>query len=95
MPNAADWNGYPAIWLSAAKLVLHPLSVGIAAILLAVDPFAAGVMIAAAALPVAGNVYMLAQYFGIAVQRVSSAILISTAASVITIPIVMHLIEKG
>ena len=84
-----------AIWLSAAKLVLHPLSVGIAAILLAVDPFAAGVMIAAAALPVAGNVYRLAQYFGIAVQRVSSAILISTAASVVTIPIVMHLIEKG
>ena len=57
--------------------------------------FAAGVMIAAAALPVAGNVFMLAEYFGIAVQRVSSAILISTAASVITIPIVMHLIEKG
>lgn len=84
-----------AIWLSFAKLVMHPLSVGIAALLLAVEPFAAGVMIAAAALPVAGNVYMLAQYFGIAVQRVSSAILISTAASVVTIPIIMHLIEKG
>ena len=72
-----------------------PLRGSLAALLLAVEPFAAGVMIAAAALPVAGNVYMLAQYFGIAVQRVSSAILISTAASVLTIPIIMHLIEKG
>ncbi|WBU63938.1 AEC family transporter [Paracoccus aerodenitrificans] len=84
-----------AIWLSFAKLVLHPAAVGLAAWLLGVEPFAASVMIAAAALPVAGNVYMLAQYFGIGVQRVSSAILISTAASVFTIPIVMHLIGQG
>ncbi|SDD98955.1 hypothetical protein SAMN05421538_103191 [Paracoccus isoporae] len=84
-----------AVWLSSAKLVLHPLAVGIAAWALGVAAFPAAVMIAAAALPVAGNVYMLAQYFGIAVQRVSSAILISTAASVFTIPVVMHLIEKG
>ena len=84
-----------AVWLSFAKLVLHPAAVAAACFAFGVAPFAAGVMIAAAALPVAGNVYMLAEYFGIAVQRVSSAILISTAASVVTIPIVIHLIEKG
>lgn len=86
----------PAIWLSSAKLVLHPLAVGIAALLVFdVTPAAAGVMIAAAALPVAGNVYMLAEYFGVAAQRVSTAILISTAASIVTIPLVIHWIEKG
>ncbi|WBU56712.1 AEC family transporter [Paracoccus sediminicola] len=84
-----------AVWLSSAKLILHPAAVAAACFALGVEPFAAGVMIAASALPVAGNVYMLAQYFGIAVQRVSSAILVSTAASVFTIPVIMHLIEKG
>lgn len=81
----------PAIWLAGAKLVLHPVAVGIAALLVfGVAPFAAGVMIAAASLPVAGNVYILAQHFGVAVQRVSTAILISTAASIVTVPLVIH-----
>jgi len=44
-------------WLSFAKLILHPAAVAFAALVMfPVDPFAAGVMIAAAALPVAGNV---------------------------------------
>ncbi|KAG1713717.1 S-formylglutathione hydrolase [Nymphon striatum] len=34
-----------------------------------VDPYAAGVMVAAAALPVAGNVYILAQHYGVAPAR--------------------------
>lgn len=81
----------PAAWLSFAKLVLHPLAVAVTALLIFdVEPFAAGVMIAAAALPVAGNVYILAQYFGVGVQRVSTAILISTAVSIVTIPLVIH-----
>lgn len=82
-------------WLSFAKLVLHPAAVGLASWGLGVDPFAAGVMMAAAALPVAGNVYILAQYFGVAQQRVSAAILISTAASILTVPVVMLLIGQA
>lgn len=86
----------PALWLSVAKLALHPLAVGIAALMLfPVEPFAAGVMIAAASLPVAGNVYILAQYFNVAEHRVSSAILISTAVSLATVPAVIHWITKG
>ncbi|WP_323716558.1 AEC family transporter [Paracoccus aminovorans] len=82
----------PAVWLGFAKLVLHPLAVGIAALwVFDVGRDAAGVMIAAAALPVAGNVYMLAQYFGVAVQRVSAAILVSTAAAILTLPVVIAL----
>ncbi|MEF9603430.1 AEC family transporter, partial [Paracoccus sp. PXZ] len=93
--RAAERMG-PALWLGFAKLVLHPLAVGIAALaVFGVEPYAAGVMIAAAALPVAGNVYILAQYFGTAVQRVSAAILISTAASIATVPVVIHWITKG
>ena len=84
-----------SVWLTGAKLVLHPLAVGLAAWALGVEPYAAGVMIAAAALPVAGNVYILAHHFGIAEERVSAAILISTALSVATLPLVIHLITKG
>ncbi len=72
-------------WLSLAKLVIHPAAVAVAAHLLAVDPYAAGVMVAAAALPVAGNVYILAQHYGVAPLRVSTAILISTAFSILTL----------
>ncbi|PYF12035.1 hypothetical protein C8J30_102351 [Rhodobacter viridis] len=80
----------PALWLSAAKLVLHPLAVAVAAFLIfPVEPIAAGVMVAAAALPVAGNVYILAASFGVAPQRVSTAVLISTAVSILSIPAVI------
>jgi len=85
----------PALWLSGAKLFLHPLAVGVAALLLFhVEPFSAGVMIAAAALPVAGNVYILAAHYGVAPQRVSTAILISTAVSILTIPGVIAWVSR-
>jgi malonate transporter len=77
-------------WLSFCKLVLHPAAVAIAALLVfPVEPYAAGVMIAAAALPVAGNVYMIAQHYGVAPARVSASILISTLISIITVSLVI------
>ena len=82
----------PSAWLSGAKLVLHPAAVGLAAWAFGVDPVSAGVMVVAAGLPVAGNVYILAQHFGLAQQRVSTAILISTAVSILTIPALILLI---
>jgi predicted permease len=82
-----------AVWLSFAKLVLHPAAVAVAALwLFDVEPYAAGVMIAAAALPVAGNVFILAQHYAVAPQRVSTSILISTAVSVLTVTAVIALL---
>ncbi len=73
-------------WLSFCKLVLHPAAVAFAALFMfPVQPYAAGVMIAAAALPVAGNVYILAQHYGVAPARVSASILLSTLVSVLTV----------
>ncbi len=75
-----------AVWLSICKLVLHPAAVAVSALILFQVPMPqAGVMIAAAALPVAGNVYILAQHYGVAPQRVSASILISTAVSILTV----------
>jgi predicted permease len=77
-------------WLTFCKLVLHPLFVAFGALFLfGVDPYKAGVIIAAAALPVAGNVYMLAQHYGVAPQRVSAAILVSTTVSILTVSLVV------
>ncbi|MGR3760979.1 AEC family transporter [Roseobacteraceae bacterium NS-SX3] len=77
-----------AVWLSFAKLVLHPAFVAVSLlVLIPVDSYSASVAIAAAALPVAGNVYMLAQHYGVAPHRASAAILISTAVSILTIPL--------
>ncbi len=81
-------------WLTFCKLVLHPAAVALAALVIfpVADPFAATVMISAAALPVAGNVYMLAQHYGVAPQRVSAAILVSTAASIVTVSVIIGLL---
>jgi malonate transporter len=82
-------------WLSFCKLVLHPAAVAVAALLLfPVDTFDAAVMIAAASLPVAGNVYILAQHYGVAPQRVSASILISTAVSILTVSAVIAWVAK-
>lgn len=79
-----------AIWLSFAKLVLHPLCVAVGVLyLFPVTPFSAMIAIAAASLPVAGNVYMLAQHYGVAPHRASAAILISTLLSIVTVPLVI------
>jgi malonate transporter and related proteins len=73
-------------WLSFAKLILHPAAVAVFALgVFSVEPYAAGVMIASASLPVAGNVYILAQHYGVAPLRVSAAILVSTAVSIVTV----------
>ena len=77
-------------WLSFCKLVLHPAAVALAAlVLIPVARFDAAVMIAAASLPVAGNVYILAQHYGVAPQRVSASILISTMVSILSVSLVI------
>ena len=81
-----------AAWLSFAKLVLHPGFVALTAFLVfPVDPYKAVVAVSAAALPVAGNVFILAQQYKTAPQRVSAAILLSHVAAVVTLPAVIAL----
>ncbi|MFZ8866954.1 MAG: AEC family transporter [Paracoccaceae bacterium] len=79
-----------ATWISFLKLVMHPAAVAISALFIfQVDSYAASVMVAAAALPVAGNVYILAQHYAVAPVRVSASILISTFFSILTVPAVI------
>ncbi|MEJ6709531.1 MAG: AEC family transporter [Amylibacter sp.] len=85
-----------AVWLSFGKLIVHPAVVAFFAVwVFDVEPFAAGVMIATAAMPIAGNIYIIAQHYGVAPARVSSAILISTVASVVSLTVVLGWILGG
>ncbi|MET4103028.1 malonate transporter [Roseovarius sp. MBR-78] len=79
-----------AAWLSSCKLVLHPAAVAVSALWVFELPgYAAAVVIAAAALPVAGNVFIIAQSYGVAPRRVSSAIFLSTGAALISVSVVI------
>ena len=79
-----------ALWLSFCKLAIHPACVAVALLwVLPIDRFSASVAISAAALPVAGNVYMLAAHYGVAPHRASAAILLSTVVSILTVPLVI------
>lgn len=78
--------------ISVNKLFIHPIAVALSAVLLFdLSAFQAGVLAACAAMPVAGNVYMLASHYNIPSDRVSFSILVSTVVSILTIPLIIGL----
>lgn len=91
--QSADQKVGTAIWLTIVKLFFHPAIIAVFVLLVFdVDPFVAAIAIAAAAMPTAGNVFILAQHYGIGEHRVSATILISTALSVLTVTGVIALV---
>jgi malonate transporter and related proteins len=78
------------------KLVLHPLIVWI--VLSAVGDFDRTWVFTAmlmAALPPAGNVFVMARQYEVYVQRASSGVLVGTMASVLTVTTLLYLITHG
>ena len=78
------------LWLSLCKLILLPA----AAIFFALAVFdlpghLAAVMIATAAMPTAGNIYIIAKSYGVASQRASATILITHIGAVITLTAIL------
>ena len=81
------------VYLATNKLLIHPLAVGIAAVFVfGLDPFASAVMISCAAMPVAGNVYMIANHYEVPSERISIAILVSTTVSIVSISVIVGLV---
>ena len=79
--------------MTFCKLLLHPALAWIMAVpVLGLDPFLATTAVIVAALPVGANVYIFAQQYDVAVLEASSAVLISTGLSMITIPALLWLI---
>jgi malonate transporter len=73
-------------YMTFFKLMIHPAAIWFATTrLFDVDPLWATVAILGAALPIAANVFIVAKQYDTYVERISSAILVSTAISVITV----------
>jgi malonate transporter and related proteins len=73
-------------YMTFFKLLIHPAAIWFATTrLFDVDPLWASVAILGTALPVAANVFIVAEQYNTYVERVSSAILVSTAISVVTV----------
>ena len=79
--------------MTVTKLAIHPaLAFVMAVFVLGLDPFLSAAVVIIAALPVGANVYIFAQHYNVAVQEASSAILISTGLSMVTIPVLLWFI---
>ncbi|MGB3683055.1 MAG: AEC family transporter [Rubrobacteraceae bacterium] len=73
-------------YMSAFKLFVHPTVMWLAMTqVFTIDPLWATVAILGASLPVAANVFILARQYDTHLERASSAILLSTMISVITV----------
>jgi predicted permease len=86
-------SGLPEVsYMSGFKLFAHPAAIWLTTVLFDVDPLWASVAILGASLPVAANVFILARQYDTYVERVSSAILLSTAVSVVTVSALLTLL---
>lgn len=82
--------------IAALKLIVHPMLCYVMLSLLGnFDPtwVFAGVLLAA--LPTATNVFVIAQQYGVWVQRASASILLTTCLSVATVTMLLYLIKSG
>jgi malonate transporter and related proteins len=75
--------------ITTAKLLAYPALVWwILTHLLRMDPFWVRTGVLMAALPTAGNVYVVARQYAADADRVSAAVLLSTVVSIVTVPVV-------
>ena len=83
-------------WLVPVKLVVHPLIVwALVAPLDGVDPLWLHSAMLLAALPTATNVFVIAQQYGVWEERASSTVVLSTAASIVTVTLFLWLVREG
>ncbi len=87
---AASWQ------TSVLKLVLHPLLMAaLAYYVLSVDPFWAKIAVVCASLPLGATAFVLAQRYQLLEAETSSGAVVSTAASVLTVSVVMALLAAS
>jgi predicted permease len=83
-------------WIAVLKLIVQPaLTWWLAFEVLALPPVWAGVAVVQAALPTGALVFVIAQQYGVYVQRATAVILVSTLASVITLSLLLIQLGVG
>jgi malonate transporter len=86
---AASWQ------TSVLKLALHPILMALLAYqVLSVDPFWAKIAVVCASLPLGATAFVLAQRYKLLEAETSTGAVISTAASVVTVSLVMALLAN-
>jgi predicted permease len=80
-------------YMTFAKLLVHPAALWVTVtLILDVDPLWATAALLGAALPIAANVFIVARQYDVYVARTSSAILVSTAVSMISVSALLLLL---
>jgi malonate transporter len=88
-------NISPALAVSFFKLVIHPIALYVSlTMIFSVDPEWAKPAVIAASLPVALTVYIVARQYNTLVVGASTAILLSTALSLVTVPLTLLVLGK-
>lgn len=83
----------PIVTMTTLKLVAHPIMVAGALLLFGLPHEIVVIGTVIAAMPVAQNVYVLSEHYGIMVRRSSAAILLSTALAAATVSILLYLVR--
>ena len=89
-------QGFRASWpTTVLKLVLHPLLMALVAFyVLPVDAFWAKIAIVCASLPLGATAFVLAQRYRLLESETSTGAVLSTAASVLSVSVVMTLLAR-
>ena len=82
-------------WLVPVKLLAHPALVYALIAPLDVEPVWLHTAVMMAALPSATNVFVLAQQYGVWEERASSAVVLSTLGSIVTVTGYLYLVAEG
>ena len=83
-------------YIVVLKLVIHPVLVwSLLTMMGGMDPIWIYTAVLLAALPTATNVFVIAQQYGFWSERASSAVVVTTFLSTVTVTLVIYLIQQG
>jgi predicted permease len=80
-----------ALGITLAKNLLLPLLVALLGLLLGLTGLPLLVMVVTAALPIGANVFLFSQRYAVAEELVTACVIVSNAAALLTLPLVMGL----
>ena len=87
--RSASEGAGQAVYMTIGKLAFFPMIVWGAMVAVGVDPLWLKVAVAAAAMPIAANLFVMAEEYSAYSQETSTGILISTAISMITLTVLL------
>ncbi|MEM7288901.1 MAG: AEC family transporter [Pseudomonadota bacterium] len=79
----------PVVFICVLKLIAHPLLAYGICLSLGVSGLSLALVVVVAAMPVAGNVFVIAEHYGVMVKRGSTAVLVSTILATLTVAYVL------